>query len=136
MPNMPNNPVGPRPQINFFVRHPYEESMKRIDAELKKLTGPHGYSVFFILKDKTRLELVLEVDGESRRIRRIRLGEDQKEYRDKLDWIDADDEHKLRERKSLDLKRQPDESGQPVTRAESRSEGGDRPQPESGGRSR
>ena len=22
MPNMPNNPVGPRPQINFFVRHP------------------------------------------------------------------------------------------------------------------
>src|SRR6478752_7185132 len=43
-----------------------EVSEKRNDSELEKMPGKHGYSVFFSLQDNTRLELVLEVEGDSK----------------------------------------------------------------------
>jgi hypothetical protein len=83
----------------------YEESEKRIASELEKMPSKRGYSVFFSLQDKTRLQLVLEVEGDSKRIRWIRLGKDHKVYRDKFDWIADEDQGRIREFKTLDPKR-------------------------------
>lgn len=73
----------------------WEQSEERTASELKKVSGKRGYSVFYTLKDKTRLELVLAVDGESKVIHAIRVGEPAVEYKDKLGWIEAAKEGKL-----------------------------------------
>jgi hypothetical protein len=82
-----------------------EQSEKRTASELKKVSGKSGYSVFFTLKDKTRLEIVLEIDGDWKVIHGIRIGEPTKEYEDKTEWISAGKEGKLSVLTSFDPNR-------------------------------
>jgi hypothetical protein len=73
-----------------------------LDSERKKNPPKHGYSIFFSLSDNTQLELVLEVDGDLKRIHRIRLGEAQKIYEGKFEWIRAGEEGKVKELKAME----------------------------------
>ena len=83
-----------------------EAYLERIRSKLEKKPQKHGYSIFFILSDNTQLELVLVVDGDSKRIKKIQLGESKKVYEGKLEWINAHEEGKIKKLKSLELKKQ------------------------------
>jgi len=82
-----------------------EQSRERAASKLKNISGKRGYSVFYTLKDKTRLELVLAVDGKSKVVHAIRVGEPTVVYKDKLEWIEADKSRKISTHKTFDLKR-------------------------------
>jgi len=92
-------------EVKVLDGETWEQSEERTTSELKKVSGRSGYSVFYMLKDKTRLELVLAVDGNAKVIHAIRLGEPTLEYEDKFEWIAAGREGKLRVLTSLNPKR-------------------------------
>jgi hypothetical protein len=92
-------------EVKVLDSETWEQSEERTAAELKKVTGKSGYSVFYTLKDKTRLELVFAVDGSAKVIHAIRLWKPALEYKDKFEWIAAGREGKLRVLTSLDPKR-------------------------------
>lgn len=88
MPNMQNNRAGLRPQINFFVRHPYwaypEEyshvamrHIRRLDLiwegddvtsydRLKEDAAAYGISLPVFVKEIIRKQLGNEIDARSR----------------------------------------------------------------------
>lgn len=92
-------------EVKVWDGETWGQSEERTASELKQVSGKSGYSVFYTLKDKTRLELVLEVDGKAKVIHAIRLGEPAIEYKDKLEWIAAKNEGKLSVLTSFDPKR-------------------------------
>ena len=92
-------------EVKVLDDETWEQSEERTASELKKVSGRSGYSVFYTLKDKTRLELVLAVDGNAKVIHAIRLGKPALEYKDKFEWIAAEREGKLRVLNSFDPNR-------------------------------
>jgi len=73
-----------------------EQTEARIESELSNVSGKNGYSVFYTLKNETRLELVLEVDDDVKVIHSMRVGEPTVEYKNKFEWIAARKNGKLR----------------------------------------